>query len=158
MNSVIKASVALAVFVVVVSTATYLTGLHENPLAGLGSLVLFIGATIAVVFWGLKQTAGENGYGRQFGNAALIGLIGGVLVFAGSMLLFTVFPDYLEEVKTAQIAGLEQWNLSEDQLETQIAKIEATTPVGSSLQGKIGSVVTCLIVGAIVAIFKRKKS
>ena len=112
---------------------------------------------VSPVVWALKQTAGENGYGRQLGNAALIGLIGGVLVFAGSMLLFTVFPNYLEEFKTAQIAGLEQWNLPEDRLEAQIAQIEAVTPVRSSLQGAIGTLFTSLIVGAIVAIFQRKK-
>ncbi|NIM01574.1 MAG: DUF4199 family protein [Acidobacteria bacterium] len=159
MNTVLKASVAIAVFVALVSTALYLTGLHENPLvSGPGFLVLVIGATVAIVFWALKQSAGENGYGRQLGNAALIGLIGGVLVFAGSMLLLTVFPNYLEEVKTAQIAGLEQGNLPEERMEAQIAQIEAVTPVRSSLQGTVGTFFTCLIVGAIVAIFKRKKA
>lgn len=87
----------------------------------------------------------------------MIGLVGGVLVFLGSMLLLTVLPDYLEETKTAQIAGLEQWNLPEDRMDAQIAKIEAVTPVASSMQGMIGTFFTSLIVGAIVAIFKRKK-
>jgi len=115
MNTVIKASVALVVVVMVISLAMYFTGLHENALVGgLGSLVLLIGANIAIVFWALKQTAAENGYGRQLGNAALIGLIGGVLVFLGSMLLLTVLPDYLEEMKTMQIASLEQFNLPEE--------------------------------------------
>ncbi len=158
MNTVIKASVAIMVVVMVVSLVVYFTGLHENLLIGsLGSLVLFVGANIAIVFWALKQTAADNGYGRQLGNAALIGLVGGVLVFLGSMLLLTVLPDYLEETKTAQIAGLEQLNLPEDRMDAQIAKIEAITPVASSMQGMIGTFFTSLIVGAIVAIFKRKK-
>jgi hypothetical protein len=158
MNTVIKASVAIMGVVMVVSLVMYFTGLHENPLiGGLGSLALVIGANIAIVFWALKQTASDNGYGRQLGNAALIGLLGGVLVFLGSMLLLTVLPDYLEETKTAQIAGLEQWNLPEDRMDAQIAKIEAVTPVASSMQGMIGTFFTSLIIGAIVAIFKRKK-
>lgn len=158
MNTVIKASVAIVVVVMVISLAMYFTGLHENALiGGLGSLVLLIGANIAIVFWALKQTAAENGYGRQLGNAALIGLVGGILVFLGSMLLLTVLPDYLEEMKTMQIASLEQFNLPEDKMDAQIAKIEAITPVTSSMQGMIGTFVTSLIIGAIVAIFKRKK-
>ena len=32
-----------------------------------------------------------------------------------------------------------------------------TTPVSSSMQGMIGTFVTSLIIGAIVAIFQRKK-
>ena len=158
MNTVIKASVAIVVVVMVISLAMYFTGMHENALiGGLGSLVLLIGANIAIVFWALKQTAAENGYGRQLGNAALIGLVGGILVFLGSMLLLTVLPDYLEEMKTMQIASLEQFNLPEDKMDAQIAKIEAITPVKSSMQGMIGTFVTSLIIGAIVAIFKRKK-
>ena len=158
MNTVVKASVAIVVVVMVISLVMYFTGLHENPLiGGLGSLVLLIGATIAIVFWALKQTASENGYLRQLGNAALIGLIGGVLVFLGSMLLLTLLPDYLEEMKTMQIASLEQWNLPDDAMDKQIAKIEAVTPVSSSMQGMIGTFFTSLIIGAIIAIFKRKK-
>jgi hypothetical protein len=146
------------VVVMLISLVMYFTGLHENALiGGLGSLVLLIAANIAIVFWALKQTAAENGYLRQLGNGALIGLIGGVLVFLGSMLLLTVLPDYLEEMKTMQIASLEQWNLPEDRMDQQIAKIEAVTPVSSSMQGMIGTFVTSLIIGAIVAIFQRKK-
>ncbi len=158
MKIAVKASVALMVVVMVVSVLMYVTGLHKNPLiGGLGSLLLVIVANVAVVFWALKQTAAENRYVRQLGNGALIGLLGGVLVFLGSMALLTVLPDYLEEVKTMQIVSLEQWNLAEDVMDKQIAKIEAVTPVSSSMQGMIGTFFTSLIVGAIVAIFQRKK-
>ncbi len=56
-----------------------------------------------------------------------------------------------------QISSLEQWNLPEDQMEQKIAQIEAVTPVASSMQGLFGTFFTSLIVGAIVAIFQRKK-
>ena len=160
MMSVVKASVALAVVVMVVSVLMYVTGLHENPLiGGLGSLLLVIAANVGVVIWALKQTAAESGYLRQVGNGALIGLIGGVLVFLGSMVLLTVIPSYLEDVKTMQISSLEQWasSLPEDVMDQKVAKIEAVTPVSSSMQGLIGTFFTSLIVGAIVAIFQRKK-
>ncbi len=158
MQSVIKASVALVVLVMVISVLMYVTGLHENPLlGGLGSLVLVIAANVGVVVWALKQTAAENGYMRQLGNGALIGVIGGVLVFLGSMVLLTVIPNYLDDMMEMQIASLEQWNLAEDVMEQQIAKIEAVTPVSSSMQGLIGTFFTSLIVGAIAAIFLRKK-
>ena len=158
MQSVVKASVALVVLVMVVSVLMYVTGLHENPLiGGLGSLVLVIGANVAVVVWALKQTAAENRYLRQLGNGALIGLMGGVLVFLGSMVLLTALPDYLDDMKEMQISSLEQWNLPEDKMEQKIAQIEAVTPVASSMQGLFGTFFTSLIVGAITAIFQRKK-
>ncbi|MEE8412694.1 MAG: DUF4199 family protein [Acidobacteriota bacterium] len=158
MKIAIKASLALMIAVMIVTVLMYVTGLYENLLiGGLGSILLFIAANVAVVFWALKQTAAENGYLRQLGGGALIGLIGGVLVFLGSMALMMALPDYLEDVKTAQIVSLEQFNPPEDVLEKQITKIEATTPVSSSMQGMVGTFFTSLIVGAIVAIFKRKK-
>ncbi len=158
MQSVIKASVALVVLVMIISVLMYVTGLHENPLiGGLGSLLLVVAADVGVVFWALKQTAAESGYVRQLGNGALIGLIGGVLVFLGSMVLLTAIPSYLDDMTAMQISSLEQWNLAEDVMEKQIAKIDAITPVSSSMQGLIGTFFTSLIVGAIVAIFQRKK-
>ena len=131
MRVAVIASVALMSMVLVVGVLMYATGLHENALiGGQGSRVLVIGANIAVVFWALKQTAKENGYLRQLGNGTLIGVIGGVLVFVASMVLLTLLPDYNE----------------------------TTTSVSSSMQGLIGTFFTSLIVGAIVAIFQRKKS
>jgi hypothetical protein len=160
MKSVVKASVALVLVVMAISVLMYVTGLHENPLiGGLGSLVLVIAANVGVVFWALKQTAAENGYLRQLGNGALIGVIGGVLVFLGSLALLTAIPSYLDDMKIMQISSLEQWasSLPEDVLDQKIAEIEAVTPVSSSMQGLIGTFFTSLIVGAIVAIFQRKK-
>lgn len=81
-----------------------------------------------------------------------------MLVFLGSMALMMALPDYLEDVKTAQIVSLEAFNLPEDKVDKQITKIEAITPVSSAMQGMIGTFFTSLIVGAIVAIFKRKKT
>ena len=92
-------------------------------------------------------------------NGTLIGVIGGALVFAGSMALLTAIPDYLEDMKAMQISTLEQWgaSLPEDVMDQKVAKIEAVSPISSSMQGLIGTFFTSLIVGAIVAIFQRKK-
>jgi len=104
MSSVTKASVALVVMVMAVSALLYATGLHANPLiGGVGSLVLIIAMNVAIVFWALKQTASRNRYLRQLGNSALIGLIGGVLVFLGSIALLTALPNYLDEMQAMQI-------------------------------------------------------
>ena len=160
MKNVVIGSVALMVAVMIVSVLMYVTGLHQNALVGgLGSLVLVIGANIAVVFWVLKQTAEESGYLSQLGKGALVGVVGGILVFLGSMALLTALPDYLIDMKETQISTLEAWgaNIPEEVMEQKVAEIEAMTPVKSSMQGLIGTFFTSLIVGAIVAIFKRKK-
>lgn len=159
MKSVITASIVLVTVVMAVSLLLYVTGLHSQPMVGgVGSLLVVIGANITVVFWALKQTAGENGYMRQLGNGALVGIVGGTLVFVASMVLLATIPNYLSEMQAAQISALEQWELPEDALAEQIAKIEAITPAVSSMQGTIGTFFTSLITGAIVAIFQRRKA
>jgi hypothetical protein len=107
--------------------------MHEsNPVVGgLLFIALAIVFNVGCVFWGLKQTASQNGYLQQLLAAAGIGLVAGVLIFVFSFLMLTVLmPDYLEQSKS---------------------------PVGEATGGLIGTFFTSLIVGAIVGIFLRKK-
>jgi len=113
---------------------------------------------VGCIFWGLKLTAADNGYGKQLLNALLIGVVAGLLIFAFSMINLTLlFPDYLDESSLATIEFLESRELPEQVLQAQVAKLEERTNVGEARNGAIGTIVTSLIIGAIVAIFKRKK-
>ena len=160
MNAVLKAGIGLAVIVEILSVIGIGSGmLLANPMiGGLVFIVLAIGLNAAAIFWGLAQTAGDNGYGKQLLNALLIGLVAGVLIFGFSMLnLSLLFPDYLAESKTATIEMLENMGMDESALETQATKIESQTAVGQAQSGAIGTIVTSLVLGAIIAIFKRRK-
>jgi hypothetical protein len=159
MSAAIKAGVALAVAVEIFSVIFAVAGLHQKgPLFGIVFLLVVIGLNIGCIVWGLKQTSGENGYGKQLLNAIVIGLVAGVLIFVFSMVnLNVLFPNYLEESKLASIEFLENANLPEEVLNQQVAKVEGQTATGASIQGTIGAFFTSLIVGAIVAIFSRKK-
>jgi hypothetical protein len=160
MNPVIKASVALAVLVEVVSVIFAAIGLHQSSpmIFGIAFLVLAIGLNIGCVIWALSGTAAESGYGRQLLNAAIFGLVAGGLIILFSMLnTMVLFPNYLEESGTASIEFMESMNMPEEALQAQIESIESRTPVGEAIKGGIGTIVTSLVVGAIVAIFKRKK-
>ncbi len=121
-------------------------------------LVVAITLNAGCVFWGLKQTAEGNGYLKQLLNGLLIGVVAGVLIFGLSMLNLTVlFPDHLEESKTASIEMFESMNMPEVMLEKQVEAVEAQTATRQAVSGTIGTLVTSLILGAIIAIFKRKK-
>ncbi len=105
----------------------------------------------------MKQTP-DNGYGKQLLQGLLIGLVAGVLILVFSWVnLSVLFPDYLEQSKTATIEWLESMNLPEQQLEAQVAQIEGQSVTGQAVSGLIGTVITSLIVGAVIAIFVRKK-
>jgi hypothetical protein len=159
MNAVIKAGVALAVLVWIVSVIWAVAGLHQtNPIVGLVFLVVVIVLNVGCIYWALKQTAAENGYGKQLWNVILFGLVAGVLICALSMLNLTVlFPNYLEEESTAVIEFMEGAGMPEEALQGRIEQIEARTPLRQSINGLIGTFFTSLIVGAVVAIFVRKK-
>jgi len=159
MGFVIKASVALAVLVEIVAIVFALARLHQAGIVfGLVFLVLVIGLNVACVLWALGKTAADSGYARQLGYAALIGVVGGVLIFAFSYLNLTVFfPHYLEESKTASIEFMERMNMPKEALDQQVAKLEAQTPFGAAGQGTMGTFFTSLVIGAIVAIFKRAR-
>ena len=159
MSAVIKAGIALAVLVEIFSVVLILAGLHESApmVAGIVFILVAIVLNVGCVFWGLKQTA-DNGYGKQLLNGLLIGLVAGVLIFAFSMLnLSVLFPDYLDQSKTATIEWLESMNIPQPQLEAQVAQIEGQSAMRQAVSGLIGTVITSLIVGAIISIFVRKK-
>lgn len=159
MSAVIKGSVALAVLVWIASVIFAVTGMHRaSPLLGIFLLVVLIVLNVLCIYWTLNQTAADNGYGKQLLNVIVFGVIASVLIFGASVLnLKVLFPDYLEENTTAMIEFLEGMDMPEDTLQAQIASVEGRTAVGESVKGIFGTFFTSLIVGAIVAIFKRKK-
>ena len=161
MNAVVKASLALAVSVAVLSLLLAVSGLHESSpmLAQLAFVIPAILLNIGCVFWGLKMTAAENPYVKQLVNGALIGVVAGVLIFAFSYVMLTaLMPDHLDEIKQATISWLESsGQIPQTTLDQQIAKIEATTAGSQAFAGLVGTFFTSLIVGAIIAIFVRKK-
>jgi len=159
MNAAIKAGVALAVIVEVLSIIFAVAGLHQAGLVpGLILMVLFISLTIGCVFWVLNKTASEAGYGKQLMGAVVVGVVAGVLILIFSLInLNLIFQNYIEESNVAMIEAFEGMNMPEQALEAQIAKLESRTAMGESIKGMIGTFMTSVIIGAIIAIFKRKK-
>ena len=160
MHVTLKASLILVGLVALLSIVVYVTGLHKNFVVG--QAVFLIGAiliNVVVVFWALKQTAAENGYGRQLLSSAVIGVVGGVLIVLVSWLLLSVvFPDVLEEGRQGAIEFMKAAGTPEAEFNRQVEVLENTTPMSQSVPGGIGTFFTSLLTGAIVAIFKRKKS
>ncbi len=160
MNAVLKAGIGLAVIVEIITVIGIASGmlLANRLVAEIVLMVIFFGVTGVAIFWGLDRTAADSGYGKQLLNALEIGLVAGVLIFAFSMLnLSVLYPDYLAESKTASIEVMENMSMPEQRLEAQVAKIEAQTVAGQARSGAIGTIVRSLFLGAIIAIFKRRK-
>ena len=130
------------------------TGWLTNP----GTFKLFylvVLIQIAVLAWGLRQTATQYGYGGQLLAGTGASLVAGVFLFAFSLLLTTVlFPDLVLKMKSMQEHVLQQAGQSAEQMEAVLA---LQTPLIQAAQGLLGTVVTGFLATLILAAFLRKK-
>ena len=158
MNTVLKWSVILVAVVTLMNLIIIGTGLHTNPLVGILFVVLALVFNITALIMLLRETRADCSYGKQLLNSILLGMIAGVLIFATSFLVLSVlFPNSIPEMIDGTIAFLESAPIDDDTRQAQIAAVQGTTAMTQSLSGLMGTFFTSLLVGAILAIFLRKK-
>jgi hypothetical protein len=113
---------------------------------------------IAVLIWGLGQTAREGrGYASQVGAGVLMSMIGG-LIIVGSSLLFSVvvFPHSTQEVMAMREAMYRAANPPGPATDAILAQARrGASPVTEALQGFVGTVITGLLVSLVVSILAR---
>lgn len=158
MSVAVKWGVLLAVVVTVFNVVWVLAGMHTNPVAAIGYLAVVTILAILSVVLALKATAGENPYGRQLLSGLVVGLVGGVVIFLTSWItLAFILPDTIPEQVAGFSAAYESMPIPEEQKTALVAALENVTPVSSALQGFVGTVITCFVVGAITGAFLRRK-
>ena len=161
MNTITKAGIVLGILVEIWTYLMGFTGWYKDPsLMNLFWVVIAI--QIAVLMWALKRTAAEGrGYGGQVGAGTLISLIGGVFVIVGS-LVFTmvVFPNYFTDLAAIQEQMLRTAGRSEAEIrQTMDLTAKTSTPVMQAFFGFLGTLVTGIVVSAIIgALVKAKKT
>ncbi len=159
MRPIVKASVLLVATVSLISVFVYVTGLHRNFMLGqIVFLVCAIAVNVGIVIWALKQTSSTNGYLKQVGNSAAIGLLAGILIIAVSWLfLSVVFPDVLAESREGAITYMEQSGTPKAEVDRQMTMLDNATPMSQSIPGGFGTFFTSLLTGAVFAIWGRRK-
>lgn len=159
MKSTLKAGIVLGVAVEIWVYLMGFMGWYKDP-AMLNLFWLVILIQIGVLVWGLRLTAKEGKtYGQQVGAGVLMSLVGGAIIFGGSLLFTTlVFPHYFEEVRKAGEEMMRQQGISDADITTQLdAMAPMQTSFMQALQGLLGTVITGAVVSLIVALFFRKK-
>jgi len=159
MNTIVKAGVVLGVLVEVWTYVMGFTGWFKDP--KLMSLFwVVIAFQIAVLVWALKRTAAEGrGYGGQIGAGTLISLIAGGFVIVGSFIFTTVvFPHYFQDIAAIQEQMLRSSGRSDAEIQQMMAMTAKTsTPAMQAFFGFCGTLVTGIVVSAIVGAFFRAK-
>ena len=159
MNTIVKAGVVLGILVEIWTFLYGFTGWYKDP-ALMNLFYVVIALQIAVLMWALKRTAAEGrGFGGQLGAGTLISLIGGVFVVVGSLVFTTVvFPNYFQDVAAVQ----EQMMRSAGRSDAEIKQVmdmaaKTSTPAMQAFVGFCGTMVTGVVVSAIIGAFVRAK-
>jgi hypothetical protein len=159
MNTITKAGIVLGVLVEIWTYLMGFTGWYKDP-ALMNLFWVVIAIEIAVLMWALKRTAAEGrGYGGQVGAGTLISLIGGVFVIVGS-LIFTmvVFPNYFTDLAAVQEQMLRSAGRPEAEIkQTMDMTAKTSTPVIQACFGFLGTLVTGIVVSAIIGAFIKAK-
>lgn len=156
-NAILKWGGILGALCVAVQLLMAVTGWYADPvLASLFFVVVLI--NIVVIVLGLRATRADSGYGKQLLNGLLMGLVGGLIIVAGSLLVTGVLvPDYSAEMADMQQLVLTERGMDEATVR-QIAERTRNTPGWMyAVQGLVGTLVTSLVTAGIAAIWLRRK-
>lgn len=158
MNITLKAGILIGVLCVAWTFVMGFTGWYKDP-AMLSAFWLVVLIEIGVLIWALRQTAAEKSYMQQVIAGSSMALIGGVIIFAGSMLFTTVvFPNYFEELRAIHVHMLQQEGKSEEEIARIVAaSAPMQTSMWNAISGLIGTTVTGIIASALIAIGLRKR-
>jgi hypothetical protein len=159
MGTITKGGIWLGILVVFWTFVMGFTGWYKDPVM-LNAFWMVVLLQIGVLFWALRRTAASgNSYGKQLIAGLSISLIGGVIIFAGSLLFTTlVFPQYFSELRTVHEQMLKQAGTPDAQIKLALdAEAATATPFLQAVFGFIGTLITGLLVSGIVGLFLRKK-
>lgn len=159
MNPILSAGLLIGVLCGIWTFLMGITGWYKDPVMVNVFLVVIL-IEIAGLIWGLRRTAAEGrGYGSQVVAGTMIAIVAGVVVICSSLLFTTVaYPDYFRELEAMQVAMLQQQGLPDSEIARQVREnMAATTPMGQAMQGFLGTLVTGIVVSAILAIWIRAR-
>jgi len=159
MKPILSAGIMLGVAAGIWMFINGFAGLYRNPGTAWVFPVVATVIEIAVIVWGLRQTAR---LGRRYGGQVLAGLliavVGAVLILGFSMMWAAVFTDAAEVTAAMQADTWSDAGMSEDKIDDMLVKTEfMRTPLGQALLGSISTIVTGLVISLIAAIFIRQK-
>jgi hypothetical protein len=153
MNPILSAGILIGVLCGAWTFVMGLTGWYKDPVM-MNAFFAVILIQIAGLIWGLTQTAAQGRtYGAQIVAGTMMSVVAGVIIIASSLLFTTVvYPEYFAEIDAAYRALLQQQGKSEAEIaEALAANAAAATPMNQALQGFIGTVITGIVVSAVLA-------
>ncbi|MGD8376412.1 MAG: DUF4199 family protein [Acidobacteriota bacterium] len=158
MGAALKWGIILVVAVTALNAIWIGAAWHTTPTGAMGFVGVAILVNIVAVILALKETAGENGYGRQLLAGLVVGIVGAIGIFLTSwMMLSFVFAEAIPDQIAGFTAAYQSWPIPDEQKAELVVALDGVTAVTSAMQGAVGTLFTSFIVGAIAGAFLRRK-
>jgi hypothetical protein len=159
MSAIIKTGVVIGILAEVWTYIMGFTGWYKDPGKAFLFIPVVIAIQIAVLYWGLCQTAKEGrNYGGQVGAGLLMSIVAAIIIFIGSIIFTSyVFPEYFEEIRAMTTEQLRAGGVADEQIQTSVDLMSRMqTPLIQAITGVIGTIVTGLVASLVIAIWVRE--
>ena len=158
MSLTVKTGVLIGVLCAAWTYVMGFTGWYRDPTLQAAFFVVIL-IEVALLLWGLRQTASANTYGRQVITGTTMAIIAAGVIFVNS-LIFTmvVFPNYFSDLEQAYRRILAEQGKSESEIAEAIAQqASVQTPFIQAMSGAVGTIVTGLVASLLLAIRYRRR-
>lgn len=157
-KTILSAGVTLGLAVAAWTLVMGFSGLYRHPTLNALFFVV-VPVQIGILVWALRRTrdAGAD-YVGQLKAGTLLSVVASPIVFVQSYLFTTVFfPSYFTELRATHEVMLREQGLDDAAVAEALGQAAAPTSFGNAITGAIATILTGLIVSAIIAIFVRAR-
>jgi hypothetical protein len=158
MNVTVKTGVLIGVLCAAWTYVMGFTGWFKDPTLQAAFFVVIL-IEVALLLWGLRQTAAANAYGRQVVTGTTMAAIAAAIIFVNSLVFaMVVFPNYFRDIEQAYRQILSAQGKSESEIAEAIAQqASMQTPFIQALSGAVGTIVTGFVASLLIAIRYRRR-
>ncbi len=149
----------LGIAVVLYSVILYVAGQTQNKTLAFLSYIIFVaGIVMAQITYRNRELGGAISYGQAVGIGAAVMLFAGIISALYTIIIFSIDPGLIDQIKILQEEALLKQGMSEEQIEATMAiSSKMMSPGIMAISGTIGSVIIGTIISLITAIFVKKQ-
>ncbi len=149
----------LGVVAVLYSVILYVTGQNANKSLGYISFVIYAaGILLSQIAYRNRELNGVMSYGRALGFGVALMLCVGVIMSLYNIIIFSLDPGLIDQIKAATEEQYLKSGMSEDQVEATMAfASKMMTPGFLSVSVLFGAVFGGTIISLITSIFAKKQ-
>jgi len=161
MKTVIRGGILLGILVSIWTFIYGAAAMHKSASTAMLFPLVATVIELVVLVWALRRTAAEGRrYMGQVSAGTLLAFVGGCLILATSYLYVTQFhPTMMAEANEATIAAFRSQGWDEAKIQqTMAAQAPYQTAIAQAVVGFLATVITGVVLSAILAIFIRSKA